>query len=31
MKQSLKSRLFGIAIALAVFVAFVSPMVAKRW
>lgn len=31
MKQSLKSRLFGIAITLSVFVAFVSPMVAKRW
>ena len=30
-KQSLKSHLFGIAITLSVFVAFVSPMVAKRW
>ena len=31
LKQSLKSRLFGIAITLSVFVVFVSPMVAKRW
>lgn len=31
MKQSLKSRLFGIAITLSVFAAFVAPMVGKRW
>ncbi len=31
MKQSLKSRLFGIAITLSVFAAFVVPMVGKRW
>ena len=31
MKQSLKSRLFGIAVTLSVFVAFFSPLVAKRW
>ena len=29
-KQSLKSRLFGIAITLSVFAAFVAPMVGKR-
>jgi len=31
LKQSLKSRLFGIAVMLSVFVAFVSPMLPKRW
>lgn len=31
MKQSLKSRLFGIAITLSVFAAFISPMLGKRW
>ena len=31
MKQSLKSRLFGIAITLSVFAAFVGTMVGKRW
>lgn len=31
MKQSLKSRLFGIAVMLSVFAAFVSPLVGKRW
>jgi hypothetical protein len=30
-KQSLKSRLFGIAITLSVFVAFATPMLGKRW
>jgi len=30
-KQSLKSRLFGIAITLSVFAVFIHPMVAKRW
>jgi hypothetical protein len=30
-KQSLKSRLFGIAITLSVFAAFISPMLGKRW
>jgi len=30
-KQSLKSRLFGIAVTLSVFAAFFSPLVAKRW
>lgn len=31
MKQTLKSRLFGIAITLSVFAAFFSPMLGKRW
>jgi hypothetical protein len=31
LKQSLKSRLFGIAVTLSVFAAFVAPMLPKRW
>ncbi len=31
MKQSLKSRLFGMAITLSVFAAFFSPLLGKRW
>src|SRR5665647_1856605 len=30
-KPSLKSRLFGIAVTLSLFAAFVSPMLGKRW
>jgi hypothetical protein len=30
-KQSVKSRLFGIAVTLSLFAAFVSPMLGKRW
>jgi len=30
-KQSLKSRLFGVAITLSLFAAFVSPLLGKRW
>ena len=31
MKQSLKSRLFGIAVTLSLFAVFVHPMLGKRW
>jgi hypothetical protein len=30
-KQSLKSRLFGIAVSLSAFAILVHPLVAKRW
>jgi len=30
-KQSLKSRLFGIGVTLSVFAVFISPMLGKRW
>ena len=31
MKQSMKSRLFGIAVTLSAFAIFIHPLVAKRW
>ena len=31
MKQSLKSRLFGIAVTFSVFAVFIHPLVVKRW
>jgi hypothetical protein len=30
-KQSMKSRLFGIAVSLSAFAILVHPLVAKRW
>jgi len=30
-KQSMKSRLFGVAVTLSLFAAFVSPLLGKRW
>jgi hypothetical protein len=31
MKQSLKSRLFGLAVTLSAFAVLIHPMVGKRW
>jgi hypothetical protein len=31
MKQSLKSRLFALAVTLSAFAVFVQPMLGKRW